>query len=258
MRASLIVLGLLASLPLAGAAELEKNLTIALGGGATMEFVLIPAGSFVMGNNQGDNNERPAHKVTITKPFYLGKYEVTQQQWQAVMTNNPAHYRGPNKPVETVTWFDCGRFFNVLSKRAPDRKLRLPTEAEWEYACRAGTTTEYFFGDDPKSLADYTWFTGNAKGDSGTQPVGQKKPNPWGLHDMYGNVWEWCSDWYQQRYDPGEQTDPAGPPTGAERVLRGGAWNFGPRSCRSSARSKYSAGAEILVFGFRVVCEAPR
>jgi formylglycine-generating enzyme required for sulfatase activity len=163
-----------------------------------MEFVLIQAWTFQMGSNNGEPNEKPVHMVRISRPFYLGKYEVTQAQWEAVMGNNPSQFKGdPNSPVENVSWDDVQEFIKRLKRlntRESGVKYRLPREAEWEYAAQAGTTTAYSFGNDPSQLGEYAWYGENANGE--THPVGQKKPNPWGLYDMHGNVWEWVQDWY--------------------------------------------------------------
>jgi len=212
-----------------------KELTVDLGGGVKMEFVLIPAGSFMMGDEKGDYFEKPVHKVTITKPFYLGKYEVTQEQWEAVMGNNPSHHKGPKNPVEQVSWGDCRTFLKKLNAKLAVRgeKYSLPTEAQWEYACRAGTTTRYSFGDDAAVVGDHAWWSGNSEGT--THPVGQKKPNAWRLYDMHGNVREWCSDrWHQDYYGISPAHDPTGWDLGAlsfivsDRVFRGGCWGDGP------------------------------
>jgi formylglycine-generating enzyme required for sulfatase activity len=158
--------------PAAGPAE--KTLTIDLGGDVKMEFVRVPAGSFVMGSQEKDY-EKPPHRVTIAKPFYLGKYEVTQAQWDAVMGKWEHHFKNPKHPVETVSWLDCQTFLKKLKEKAPGHDFRLPSEAEWEYACRAGSTTRYSFGDDEKGLDEHAWHGGNAK--LTTHPVGEKKPN---------------------------------------------------------------------------------
>jgi formylglycine-generating enzyme required for sulfatase activity len=161
-----------------------------------MEFVLIPAGSFTMGDDgeSADDDEKPRHRVTISQPFYLGKYEVTQMQWAVVMGNNPSRFKELSNPVENVSWNDVQEFIRRLNQMLLGaRKYRLPTEAEWEYAARAGTTSAYSFGDDAGNLYRYAWYKGNSE--DKTHPVGQRDPNAWGLHDMHGNVWEWVEDW---------------------------------------------------------------
>lgn len=182
-----------------------------------MKFKLIPAGTFTM----GDDNDAP--EVTLSKSFSLGIHEVTQSQYERVMGNNPSGFKGANNPVEQVSWEDAVEFCRKLSElpaeKAAGRVYRLPTEAEWEYACRAGTTTKYSFGDDDSELGNYAWFKGNSGNTS--HPVGGKKPNAWGLYDMHGNVWEWCQDWYGD-YPSGTVTDPMGATSGSYRVNRGG------------------------------------
>ena len=232
---------------------LPEKMSIDLGGGVKMDFVLIKPGSFMMGSKNGLlEDERPVHKVTITKPFYMGVYEVTQAQWKALMGDNPFYFKGDALPVEQVSWEDCQRFLAKLNQRAGQGRIcRLPTEAEWEYACRAGSTSDYCFGDDDR-LGDYAWYPRN----SGykTHPVGQKKPNAWGLYDMHGNVWEWCSDWYDAAYyaeSPGK--DPKGPSTGQERVVRGGSWFL---TVESAYRIKCLPSDRIDDHGCRVVMSA--
>ena len=211
-----------------------KTGTIDLGGGVQMELVFVRPGSFMMGSDAGSSDEKPVHKVTLAKPFYLGKFEVTQEQWQAVMGSNPSNFKGPKLPVENVSWNDCQSFLTKLQEKT-GRKFALPTEAQWEYACRAGTTTRYSFGDSDASLAEYGWFSSNSG--STTHPVGERKPNPWGLYDMHGNVWEWCADWFASSYPSGDATDPQGALSGSSRVLRGGAWIGSAVALRSSFRS---------------------
>ena len=162
--------------------------------------------------------------MRITRPFYLGKHLVTQEQWEAVMGNNPSHFKGPKNPVEQVSWDDCQASLTKLNAKVrPGGKFALPTEAQWEYACRAGSTTRYCFGDEESRLGEYAWYGANSG--SKTHPVGEKKPNAWGLHDMHGNVWEWCQDWYDGGYYANSPTDdPMGPATGSLRVYRGGCW----------------------------------
>ena len=204
-----------------------------------------------MGSNGGHDHEKPVHTVRISTPFYLGQYEVTQGQWQAIMGDNPSRFRGDVKlPVESVSWEDVQEFIRRLNTREGGSRYRLPTEAEWEYAARAGTTTAYSFGDDPGRLGDYAWFADNA-GDR-THPVGQKNPNPWGLYDMHGNVWEWVQDWHGA-YAAGAAVDPAGPSSGSNRVNRGGGWNGDAVYCRSARRSYGAAGNRSGNLGLRLL-----
>jgi formylglycine-generating enzyme required for sulfatase activity len=244
--------------PLAGAAfgetkEPPEKLTVDLGGEVKIEMVLIPAGEFLMGSPVSDKdarpNEKPQHRVRITKPFYLGKYLVTQEQWKAVMGKNPSQFKGPKNPVERVSWDDCQQFLDKLNAKSADRggrKFQLPTEAQWEYACRAVSTTRYCFGNEESGLGEYAWYNANSgtkvDQDCKTHPVGEKKPNAWGLYDVHGNVWEWCADWYDDHEDyyAGSPTDdPTGPATGSMRVVRGGS-SFSPASyCRAAARGNW-------------------
>jgi formylglycine-generating enzyme required for sulfatase activity len=217
---------------------------IDLGGGVTMKLVLIPAGKFMMGE------EKDRHEVTISKPFYIGVTEVIQPQYQAIMGTNPSNFKGATKPVESVPWDDATEFCKKLSEKTR-QAVRLPTEAEWEYACRAGTATAFSFGDADSALGDYAWYSAN-RGFDTTHPVGQKKPNAWGLYDMHGNVFEWCADWYGD-YPKGAVTDPQGPASGTNRVLRGGCWEYDPALCRSASRYIYLPGLRHDYYGFRVV-----
>jgi formylglycine-generating enzyme required for sulfatase activity len=212
--------------------------------------------------------------VQITRPFYLGATEVTQGQYRAVTGANPSGSKeSDDLPVETVTWFDAVEFCNALSAKerlkpyyridgigdnrtvtipAPNGEgYRLPTEAEWEYACRAGSTTKYSFGDDAAGLGEYAWHDGNSG--KNTHPVGQKRPNAWALYDMPGNVFEWCWDGYGANYygqSPG--TDPVGPSQAAVRVLRGGGWVSSPRYCRTADRYRHTSGFRSSYLGFRL------
>jgi formylglycine-generating enzyme required for sulfatase activity len=168
----------------------QKAATVSLdlGSGVMLALILVQPGSFLMGSERGDDDEAPVHEVTISQPFYLGKYEVTQAQWKKVMGSSPSRFKGANRPVEQVSWYDCQEFIEKLNSKG-NGVFRLPTEAEWEYACRAGTTDDY-----AGNLDEMGWYDKNNVGK--TQPVGKKKANPWGLYDMHGNVSEWCQDWH--------------------------------------------------------------
>jgi formylglycine-generating enzyme required for sulfatase activity len=196
-----------------------------------MQLKFLSGGTFTMGEGGA------AHEVTLSQPFYMGVHEVTQSQYEQVMGSNPSHFTGRSNPVESVSWDDAVKFFRRLSalpeEQAAGRVYRLPTEAEWEYACRAGTDTEYSFGDNASGFSTYAWFTDNSNRTS--HPVGKKRANAWGLYDMHGNVWEWCADWYGN-YRRGAVTDPRGPRSGSGRVYRGGCWNDGAGNCRSASR----------------------
>jgi len=224
-----------------------------------IKLKLIPPGEFLMGSQAFG----PQHKVRITKPFYLGVYEVTQQQYEKVMGATPSYFStgggGADRvsgkdtsgnPVEAVSWRDTVEFCKRLSARE-GKTYRLPTEAEWEYACRAGTTTRWSFGDDPASLGEYAWHRGNS--DKKTHPVGKKKPNVWGLYDMHGNVSEWCADRYDRNYYAVSPTeDPLGPERSLNGVFRGGGWSGFPWYCRSACRSWDSPVIRYNFLGFRV------
>ena len=220
-----------------------------------MEFVLIPAGEFQMGSSDGDRNEKPVHTVRLSRSFYLGQYEVTQAQWEAVMGNNPSQFKGdPSRPVETVSWDDVQEFIRRLHAKEGASRYRLPTEAEWEYAARAGSTTTYSFGNDVSQLGQYTWYAKNADGT--THPVGRLQPNAWKLYDMYGNVWEWVQDW-NGKYPSDPVTDPTGPSAGSFRVDRGGSWYDDARFCRSANRHFGLPGLRYGLLGFRLLREVP-
>ena len=227
-----VALGALLLLPgLAGVAPAaEKTRANSIG----MEFVLIPAGSFTAPGEHNKGKATPA-KMIITKPFYLGKYPVTQEQWEAVMGNNPSFFKGRNNPVENISWNEAQEFIKRLNAREGHARYRLPTEAEWELAARGGTSGAYFFGETEDSLGDYAWFRGNTK--VTTYPVGQKKPNPYGLYDIYGNVWEWVHDWYADLPDK-ELADYSGPASGVYRARRGCSWSDVALLCRSGFRNE--------------------
>ncbi|WP_406656740.1 formylglycine-generating enzyme family protein [Methanolobus sp. ZRKC2] len=220
-----------------------------------MEFVQIPEGKFKMGSNDGPDDEQPIHEVTMGKAFYIGKYEVTQEQWFAVMENNPSRFIGDNNPVEGISWNDAQDFIVALNEIEGTDKYRLPSEAEWEYACRAGTSTKYFFGDSISGLNKYSWYSSNSE--TKTQPVGQKMCNLWGLYDMHGNVHEWVQD----NYHPIYKFSPVDGSSWEDysdygRVIRGGSWNDKAANCRSTSRFYYHPqldGSNNI--GFRVVMD---
>ena len=220
-----------------------------------IEMVFVKGGTFMMGatpeqGSDAGDGEKPVHSVTVSD-FYIGKYEVTQAQWKAVMGKNPSHYKGENRPVERVSWYDIQKFIEKLNAKT-GKRYRLPTEAEWEYAARGGNQSKGYKYSGSNDIGSVAWYTNNS-GDR-THPVGQKQPNELGLYDMTGNVWEWCSDWYG-RYSSGSQTNPTGPDIGSTCVLRGGSW-FGFDSwCRVSYRSHNDPSIRSDTGGFRLVCQ---
>jgi len=215
-----------------------------------LEMVVIPGGWFEMGSNNGASDESPVHRIWVSS-FWMDRYEVVQEQFKKFQLPDPSHFKNPKNPLEQINWTDAATYCNERSfaeglEPCYDEETwkcnfqangyRLPTEAEWEYACRAGTNTRYCFGNDARKLKDYAWFTENSS--AKTHPVGQKKPNLWGLYDMHGNVAEWCNDFYSENYyKSSPEKNPEGPSGGKERVLRGGAWNSSADSCRSSYRA---------------------
>jgi formylglycine-generating enzyme required for sulfatase activity len=225
-------------------------------------MVAIPGGWFEMGGAAGGEPDETPHRVCVS-PFYMDQYEVTQADFEKALGRNPSRWTEPKNPVEQIRWKDAAEYASARSRieglppcydpktwacdfQAPG--YRLPTEAEWEYACRAGTRTEYFFGDGTAELGEYAWFKGNCT--RSPYPVGLKRPNPWGLCDMYGNVWEWCNDFYgEDYYRAGPERDPRGPETGQTRVLRGGCWNSRPAQCRSAYRLDENPGYTDACFG---------
>jgi formylglycine-generating enzyme required for sulfatase activity len=199
------------------------------------------------------NSIAPSHHVTISKPFFLGKFEVTQKQWESVMGINPSEFKGQNNPVENVSWDDAQIFIRRLNKMEGHGRYRLPTEAEWEYAARAGSTGAYSFGDDDRQLWRYAWY--NANSSHSTHPVGQKKPNGWGLFDMHGNVLEWVNDRLDvagSSYSIDPVTDPVGQPSGSFRFTRGGNWTQDAGWCRSASRIGQFQKNRSKAIGFRL------
>ncbi|MBL1217146.1 MAG: formylglycine-generating enzyme family protein [Planctomycetes bacterium] len=233
-----------------------QQVALDLGNDVRMTFALIPPGEFVMGSPASEvgrsDVEGPQHQVTLTQPYYMGITEVTQAQYQTIMGNNPSKFVGTALPVEQVSWDDATEFCRALADKT-GRIVRLPTEAEWEYACRAGTTTRFGFGDSDSHLSQYAWYEDNSGAQ--THPVGQKEPNAFGLFDMHGNVWEWCADWYAEAYPSSSQTDPTGSGSGDARVLRGGSWNYNPDYCRSASRGMIPPDIQVNNSGFRVVLD---
>ncbi len=237
----------------ANAGELETKKTVAAAG---MEFVWIPSGVFMMGSSideSGRGDDERQHPVTLTKGFFMQITEVTQGQWKAIMAHNPSSFKncGNECPVEQVSWDDVQGFIRKLNQREGEYTYRLPTEAEWEYAARAGSTTRFAFGDDADRLGEYAWNDSNS-GDK-THAAGKKKPNAWGLYDMHGNAWEWCQDWYASKYPKRSSTDPTGRSSGSSRVIRGGGWCSMPEGVRSGRRSSFSSEKGYKSIGFRLV-----
>jgi formylglycine-generating enzyme required for sulfatase activity len=235
----------------------------------------LPAGWFHMGSDEGPADQSPAHDVWVDT-FLIDRCEVTQQQYAKAVPVSGSHFKGPKRPVEMISWAEAAMYCNMRSQAEGLEPCydedttacnfeadgyRLPTEAEWEYACRAGSRSDYSFGDDAKSLPEHAWYAGNAA--KQTHPAGEKKPNAWGLFDMHGNVAEWCNDAYGENYyRHSPQRNPRGPEKGDNKVLRGGAWTSGPESCRSAYRVGQEPGFQDACFardaiGFRCVRKAP-
>lgn len=223
-----------------------------------MEFVLIPAGEFHMNTVSKDKDrsdyESQAHKVTIKNSFYMGKSSVTQKQWKNIMGTSPSHFKGETRPVEMISWEEVQEFVQKLNAIENTDKYRLPSEAEWEYACRAGTQTRYFFGDNESKLNEYAWCVENSG--RKTHPVGQKDPNPWGLSDMYGNVWEWVQDKWHDDYNLAP-SDGCAWEDGDNfyRVSRGCSWYCNSGSCSSVARISREPESHFANLGFRLLRE---
>ena len=223
--------------------------TVTLPGGATMELIWCAPGSFEMGSPKQEHGRFPnevSHRVTLTKGFWLGKYEVTQRQWESVMLSYPSRFKSPDNPVDTVSWLECQVFISRVNTMLGGL-ARLPTEAEWEYACRAGSVTPFSGSGIASEMA---WYDQNS--DFQTHVVGSHKPNAWGFYDMHGNVLEWCADWFSdQKMD---SVDPKGPPSGSFKIMRGGCWFFFESDCRSAYRLKREPNLRNCIFGLRLAC----
>lgn len=236
----------------AGETELVEVKAFVTKLGAERDLLMVPIapGEFTMGSANGDSDEKPQTRVTISRPFFLGATEVTQAQWRTVMGSNPSNFKGDTLPVEQVSWDDAMAFCKKLTERERSAgrlpagwEFTLPTEAQWEYACRAGTT-----GDYAGNLDAMAWYAKNSE--SKTHAVGTKQANAWGLYDMHGNLWEWCADWYAS-YSGGSMTDPTGAASGSFRVYRGGGWNISAGFCRSAYRRYFSPAYRDDGLGFR-------
>ena len=269
---AICLLGLLGLVSVGSAAEPMNTLevegspqTFSLPGGASMDFVWIAPGVFQMGSPDTEEgrvgNEGPVHEVEISKGFYMGRYEVTQGEWESVMGTTPwsgLDYvrEDSSHPAVGISWDDVHAFIGRLNDAAGDSLYRLPTNAEWEYACRAGTSTRWSFGDDASQLTDYAWYGDNAwdVGERYGHAVGLKRPNPWGLYDMHGNVWEWVQDWYDgDYYNSSPRVDPPGPRYGSGRVFRGGGFDNIARLVRSAGRLACSPGFRFNYIGVRLL-----
>ncbi|MBP5285336.1 MAG: formylglycine-generating enzyme family protein [Kiritimatiellae bacterium] len=230
--------------------ECGETRTVVLPGGATMELVWCPPGKFAMGSPPdeiGRLDDEPLHQVTITRGFWLGKYEVTQRQWESVMRNNHSRFKGKDNPVENISWHDCETFVHRINA-VLGGAARFPTEAEWEYACRAGSSTPFSGGAE---IDDMAWYDMNS--DNRTHEVGRNRPNAWGLYDMHGNVLEWCKDWFAP-LSGAAAVDPEGPPSGSFKAIRGGCWFSYGSDCRCSYRLRREPSLRNCIFGFRLAC----
>ena len=234
----------------------SNTISIPVKNGISIDMVKVEAGTFMMGAtsemkdsyDDPDSDEKPVHQVTLTNDYYMGKYEVTQALWQAVMGSNPSNFKGDNLPVEEVSWNDCQEFISKLNSLT-GRKFRLPTEAEWEYAARGGKKSRSYQYSGSSNISDVAWYDGNSV--NKTHPVGTKQANELGIYDMTGNVWEWCSDWYSS-YSSSSQTNPTGSDSGSARVSRGGGWFNDASYCRLSVRFYYTPDFRLDILGLRL------
>jgi len=229
------------------------------------QWVDIIPGTFIMGSSRSEDerDQQPQHQVKISKGFEILKYEVIQAQWEAIMGSNPSFYKGEYNPVENISWNECQTFIMKLDELNPSFNYRLPTEAEWEYCCRAESGTKYGYGDNESRLGNYAWYNhypynGSLDApDRMTHPVGLKYPNTWGLYDMHGNVWEWCQDWYDKSYyEDSPNTDPKGPDSGTHKLARGGSYQDSYSWCVSSFRWCVKPEVRFRHLGVRLVRES--
>ncbi len=236
----------------------EKQMSLDLSDGVSMKLVLIPAGRFTMGSPKNEagrqDHEGPQRQVTISQPYYMGVHEVTYRQYEAVMGKLPRKVDDLDLPINGVSWNSAKEFCDRLSKSSK-QTVSLPTEAQWEYACRAGSRTRYSFGNDDRLLPQYARFA--QRGNAGPLRAGSLKPNAWGLYDMHGNLGEFCADFYEKAFPAKAETDPTGPKDGAERVYRGGAWAMGAPHVRSASRGGTNPQGMGPDIGFRVVMRVP-
>ncbi|MFO0929548.1 MAG: SUMF1/EgtB/PvdO family nonheme iron enzyme [Gemmataceae bacterium] len=251
----------LQKLLLGGVEPVVAKWTVELADDVALTFALVPAGSFLMGSPEDEKdryqNESPRHRVTISQPFYLGVFPVTQRQWEALMDSNPSTFTEGTRPVESVAWPECQEFCQRLSERV-GRTCRLPYEAEWEYACRGGTTSSFYTGEGLAAMKRAGWcsYRGSSGSARRTRPVGQYLPNPFGLYDLHGNVREWCQD-DLRRYTRRPQVDPHGPLSGTYRVVRGGSWYYGAEDSRAACRYNRPIDYHLDYYGFRVLMPCP-
>ncbi len=234
------------------------TLEVTLPGEVALDMVWIAPGTFTMGSpasEEGRNeDEDPAHTISISQGFYLGRFEITQAQWHSIMGNDPDTLRSPTHPRQNVSWDQVQLFIRRLNATVAGTPYRLPSEAEWEYACRAGTQTAWSFGDDISQLPEYAWFLDNTPTPPRPHAIGLKRPNPWGLYDMHGNMREWCQDWYGiDYYQRSPRTDPPGPGFGRGSILRGGGFGSQAGSTRSANRSGDFGASSAPSYGLRLV-----
>lgn len=250
---SLLIISIISVVIIRSVNKKEDSMIINIGNGITIDLTLIKKGAFNMGSleGQGEEDEGPRHEVTISKNFYMGTYEITQAQFEEVMGYNPSKFVGENNPVDSVSYKESLEFIEKLNE-ITGKKFSLPTEAQWEYACNCDINTSWFYGskENESELESYAWIYSNSEGKP--HEVGTKKANPWGLYDMYGNVQEWCNDWYENPYALNTKKDPMGPESGSSRVIRGGAWGDYINTVRTTYRNASGEENKNNGTGFRI------